>query len=612
MILGLYARRGSLDPSLAEPVLKAFSLGGARELEVVQRDGFHAARATGGASVLPAQTQGERVVLAAGHPFNAEQSLVKPLADAAPAPVEAPPSGASGSFAFAVYDEPSHRLALGNDAFGFQPLFVAVTDDFVAFCSEYEPLLELAGVSRELDMDAVADYYALGLTLADRTLVRGIAMLPSGTVRTFEDGGIKDHRHDPLKIPVNRSLSFEQHAKHVADAFQKAVRSASDSFPDALLSLTGGADTRLVLSSLTAEQRQRHEFATHYGERGTEKVDRDVVIAVRLAERSGVRHEAIFLDGGHEPVEPATFGVHRARVLGQRAIHGVLGGEYLGGCSIDVSLFPARRVSRAAVDERLAKTLSAEARSLMKAHPYDTLQQELKRTEAEDNEHAFWLFAFARPFFTQLYFGTAGVRTSTWMTPWQMHQRVVAPFADPDFLRALLAVPFEYLSGYRLYNEIYKSILTEFNDIPTNSGLAVRSDSALTMFTDGEEPKRVRKDRTADSRRQAIARFTQDDITWSRGLYERSSIEAALQSELESTAKPTMMTRLKNGYTRSPLFKLRHVLPIHGMLMKWKSTREMDAAAGLNAPLVPTFADFETWSRYAEVPGAREAVGAGR
>ncbi|QDV08168.1 hypothetical protein Poly30_37040 [Planctomycetes bacterium Poly30] len=127
----------------------------------------------------------------------------------------APASDSSGSFVFARYDHRKHRLVLGNDAFGFQPLFLAETGEFLAACSEYEPLLELPGVGRDLSPDAVAEYHVFGLTLAN---------------------------------------------------------------------LTGGADTRLILSCMSTLQRRRHRFVTHFAEEGAADRDRDVVVARPKAE----------------------------------------------------------------------------------------------------------------------------------------------------------------------------------------------------------------------------------------------------------------------------------------------------------------------------------------
>lgn len=606
MILGIYARKAPIQALDLDAAIADWTRGGERAVERFEAERFLGF--SGGpdeASSLPAARDGGKIALATGHARSATAgSLAARLARLAD--VERPPEEVRGSFAFAVYAEAQHRLQLGADGFGFQPLFIAETDELFAVCSEYEPLLALPGVSAELDPDAVAEYYLFGMTLGNKTLTRGVRMLPAGVILTVTADGVTSRIHDPLAVPVDHSASIEDHARRVGEVFRETVRATADAFPKATFSLTGGADTRLILSALEPRQRRRHRFETHYGEAQEVDRDRDVVIARKLADQAELRHEARFIDGGHADFEPETFAVHRAKNLGPRGIHGVLGGEYLGGCCVDVALFPVGDVTREAVDRKLRQVFSPGFIERLSVHPHDTLRAEFEGIRAENAEFMFWVNGFARPFFTQLYFGTAGVQTNTWMVPWQMHQRVVSPFADPDFLRALLAVPFEHLSGYHLYNEIYRHVFPEFTGVPTNSGLAVRSDSALTMFTDGAEPKKVRLTRTTSSRARAVERIAARDGVWDRGMYARESLEAAVRDEVrDDEGGPSAMARLKDLYTRSFVFKARRVLPVHDLLMKLKARRETAQAAELHSALAPAFVDFESWCTYAGAEPAR-------
>ncbi len=599
MILGVFSKGSRLDTSTVDSSLSAFSLAGQRPLKPFARDRFVAA--IGGASVEHAES-GDRLAIAFGHALAGVGVAKSLVGDDG---LSSPPGDAAGSHVFARYDAAKHELVLGNDAFGFQPLFVVETDELVAFCTEYEPLLELPGVGRSLDADAVAQYYTFGMTLGERTFFSDVALLPPGTLRTVTASGASDRRHDELAVPLTKNASLEEHAKVVGAALQRAVRRGLDAHPNGEAGLTGGADTRLILSCMTPEQRQRHSFVTHYAEKGAADRDRDVVIARLVAEKAGLKHEAIFLEHGHQPFEPSVYGEHRRKGGKEEIFHsGVLGGELLGGCCVDVALFPVQRVSKEAVTARIESVFTPEFIQSLAEHPYDALQHEWKSLRAENREMAFWTNAFARPFFSQLYAGSNGVRTSTWMVPWQMHQRMLTPFVDPEFLRALLAVPFEFITGYRLYNEVYRSVFPEFTDVPTNSGLAVRSDSAIPMFTVGEEPKKARLGRVVSGRALAVQRHVEVTGAPLRDIYRSDWMAEALRSELEANEKTSMVTRLKNVYTKSPLFKARHALPIHGILMRWKAKSETASAARVTLPLTPMFADFEDWCSYMDVPAA--------
>jgi hypothetical protein len=506
----------------------------------------------------------------------------------------------NGTFAFLAHDAEKDEVVLGNDAFGFHPLFILETPGFVAVASEVEPLMALAPGGRELDPDGVAEFFVFGSTLGGRTLVRGVRNLDPGTVVTITRSDVKRRTHDTLDIAVDHTQTFEQHAKRVADAFKAAVQRRIERHPAALASLTGGADTRLILSCMTPAQRKSVSFVTHYIIEGKADDDRDVVIARMVAKKAGVRHEAVYRAGAREHFSPEGYRKLRERPVHPEQIHGVWGGEYLGGAAVDVAMFPVERITREAVAARVKRLLSPELQRAI-VDPYDTLQAEYARCKAGNREFQFWIGMFARPYMTHLYFGSAGISSGSWMWPWAQNLRLTSPFQDAEFLRTLLAVPFEYVSGYRLYNEIYRAQLPEFTDVPTNSGLAVRSDSALTMYVEGREPKRAHKDLARESRKAAFQKLDASGSLWQGNLFARDAVRAQCLGEVEDHP-PTMMQRVKNTYTQSFLFKSRKYLPLHGMLMKWKAKHETTKAATLESVLVGAVVDFDYWCTYAGVP----------
>jgi len=478
---------------------------------------------------------------------------------------------------------------------------VLETAAFIAVASEAEPLLHLVPGGASLDPDGVAEFFVFGSTLGTRTLIRGIQNLAPGTVLTVRIGAptIERRNHDPLAIEVDRSLTFEQHARRVGDAFSAAVARRVDRNHETIATLTGGADTRLILSAMTPAQRQRTKFVTHYTVDDGADDDRDVLVARMLAERAGLQHEVVHRPGAEERFDARGFASIRQRAVTPEELHGVWGGEYLGGAAVDVGLFPVSRVTRETVARRVERLLSPELRRML-VDPYDSLMAEHSSCRAENRDFQFWIGMFARPFLSHLYFGSAGLAVGAWMWPWAQNLRLTSPFQDADFLRALLAVPFEYVSGYRLYNEVYRQCFPEFIDVPTNSGLAMRSDSVLTMFVAGREPKLARKSLSAESNRAAFQALDHAGAIWDRGLLARDAVRGQCAHEV-AERRPTWTQHIKNVYTTSLLFKARRHLPLHKMLMTWKAKQESARAASLDSTIVGAVIDFEYWCEYSGV-----------
>ncbi|MEZ6017097.1 MAG: asparagine synthase-related protein [Planctomycetota bacterium] len=603
MFLAYFARGVDHESVAFHRAVNDFQLDGLRSLTTLRRGRLSVAIAAD--RPLPAsatEPHGRRFVVASGDAYDAEggnaegADLASTLLARFIAHGEGLTPPRNGTFAFLAHDSGRDEVVVGNDAFGFHPLFVLETAEFVAVSSEVEPLMLLAPDGAALDRDGAAEFFTFGSTLGGRTLIAGVRNLDPGTIETFTLSDARRRTHDDLAIEVDHGLGFDGHVDRVAAAIQRAVRARLERYPEATVTLTGGADTRLILSCMTPEQRQRARFATHYLVEGQAEDDRDVAIARMLAARAGLRHEAIHRVGARAHFSPTAFRRLRERPVQPGDIHGVWGGEFLGGAAVDVALFPVDRITRATVAERVQRLLTPQLQGAI-GDPYDALRRERARCKAENGEFQFWIGMFARPFLTHLYFGSAGLSAGAWMWPWAQNLRLTSPFQDADFLRTLLAVPFELVSGYRLYNALYRRHFTEFNDIPTNSGLAVRSDSALTMLVNGTEPKRRHKDLSRESRRAGFAALDVDGEFWQRDVLARDAVRAQCLDEV-ADHPPTIAQRLKHTYTSSFLFRSRRHLPVHDLLMRWKSKHETAKAASLESVLVGAVVDFDCWLRY--------------
>lgn len=86
-----------------------------------------------------------------------------------------------GMFAFAVYDRNQGTLFLARDRLGVKPLYyAALPDNTVLFSSEMKALLCHPALKRELDHEAVEDYFALGYVPEPKSIYRSIQKLPGG------------------------------------------------------------------------------------------------------------------------------------------------------------------------------------------------------------------------------------------------------------------------------------------------------------------------------------------------------------------------------------------------------------------------------------------------
>lgn len=86
----------------------------------------------------------------------------------------------NGMFALAFWDIRRQTLLLARDRYGIKPLYYAVQTDEIAFGSEQKAILATPGFRRRLDHQALIEYFTFQNIFTDRTLMRGIRILPAG------------------------------------------------------------------------------------------------------------------------------------------------------------------------------------------------------------------------------------------------------------------------------------------------------------------------------------------------------------------------------------------------------------------------------------------------
>jgi len=182
------------------------------------------------------------------------------------------------------------RVALAADRFGHQPLHLARFRGGVAFAPEAQALAGLPGIDEAPDMLAIRQLLEHGHPFDQRTLLRGIELLPPGAVADVGPGGWIPRRYfrfDPP--PVDSALTAEDLGAAMGSAVAEALKQAGrDTTLGCMLS--GGMDSRTIAAEAVALGAR--PLAITFGTPGSP----DVAIAERVAAALGLEHRILSLD----------------------------------------------------------------------------------------------------------------------------------------------------------------------------------------------------------------------------------------------------------------------------------------------------------------------------
>jgi len=162
-----------------------------------------------------------------------------------------------GMFAFAVFDANAQVLFLARDRLGIKPLYYAQAQDgMVLFGSELKALLPYPALSREMDPQAIEDFFALGYIPDPRSIYSAVQKLPPGHTLTLRRGR-------PLAAPSqywdadftpgpeqSEAALLAQLRAHLGDSV--AARLIADVPLGAFLS--GGVDSSAVVATMARLQ----------------------------------------------------------------------------------------------------------------------------------------------------------------------------------------------------------------------------------------------------------------------------------------------------------------------------------------------------------------------
>jgi asparagine synthase (glutamine-hydrolysing) len=158
-----------------------------------------------------------------------------------------------GMFAFALWDRNRETLFLARDRLGVKPLFYAfLPDGKFIFGSELKSLLAHGGLARDLDPQAVEEYFALGYVPEPRTIFSAAAKLPPAHTLTLRRGAPASQPKQywdvrfTLDNPINAADANEELVARLRESVK--LRMISEVPLGAFLS--GGVDSSAVVAMM--------------------------------------------------------------------------------------------------------------------------------------------------------------------------------------------------------------------------------------------------------------------------------------------------------------------------------------------------------------------------
>ena len=164
----------------------------------------------------------------------------------------------NGMFAFAIWDEKRRRLFLARDRLGIKPLFYTRLGDRTIFASEMKSIICDRGVPREIDLQAMHDYFSFDYVPGQQTIFQGIHKVPQGSTVVIEDKKIFTKRYWDMSFhPSVTTEPMEYYEERVRELLAQSVhRRLMSEVPVGVL-LSGGMDSSAIAAYMAQQASEK-------------------------------------------------------------------------------------------------------------------------------------------------------------------------------------------------------------------------------------------------------------------------------------------------------------------------------------------------------------------
>jgi asparagine synthase (glutamine-hydrolysing) len=205
-----------------------------------------------------------------------------------------------GMFAFALWDRNRQKLLLARDRLGIKPLYYYEGADFIAFASEIKALLEVPGVPREVEADALSHYLSLRYVPGPQTMFRNIVRLQPGHILTRADGTTSVRKYWDIEFHPSDHRT-EQRMLQLDQLLKESVQLRLAAEVPLGVFLSGGLDSSSILAMMSRMHRAEgiHTFSVGYEDvTGEEAESNEFEYAQIAAKAYGAEHHEYRLSPG--------------------------------------------------------------------------------------------------------------------------------------------------------------------------------------------------------------------------------------------------------------------------------------------------------------------------
>lgn len=386
----------------------------------------------------------------------------------------------NGSFAIVIWNDKKHELLIINDRYGLRPLYYTNWADKLLFGSEVKAILADKTFNRNINDEAVSDFFSFGYLLGNKTFFEDINLLPAASILVCQNGqvSIRDYWNFDFKFKENyEEHSEDYYVKSLYRLWSQAVERRMKGNHRIGVLLSGGLDSRLVVGAINQKYFPIDTFT--FGKPNCE----DATFAQLISNRLGTQHhffaltpdhlvfsaeKNVYLTDGMKNCTAShmTPGQYEMKDHSDIILSGLTGDLILGGNYITDQILSAQNINEVAkivfdmingpvTVEMASHFFSTDYYKKIEGKAFNSFIKEFKKTVINANHtDYFFIRNLARRFLT-----LGHVIAND-----QLEYRI--PFCDIDFTDFVYTIPVKLRKDSYIYVKTFKEMFPQLAEIP--------------------------------------------------------------------------------------------------------------------------------------------------
>ncbi|MBZ5623493.1 MAG: hypothetical protein LAQ69_32935 [Acidobacteriia bacterium] len=159
------------------------------------------------------------------------------------------PAGLNGRFHGLLTDRKRGTATLFNDRYGMHRIYYHESGEAFYFAAEAKAILAVRPELRNIDPQGLGEFVACGCVLENRTIFKGIGVLPPASAWVLQRGSVERGSYfQPREWEEQAPLEPEPYYQELRDVFSRNLPRYFDGGERIGMSLTGGLDTRMIMA----------------------------------------------------------------------------------------------------------------------------------------------------------------------------------------------------------------------------------------------------------------------------------------------------------------------------------------------------------------------------